>query len=313
MNPAKNALPIATARVTQQDVESKCDYFIDVQLWPLRTVISPRQWLENFQTSEIDHAIHLLNAFLYFSESTMDAMFKAAFQDLSRSVARPADSFLMLQASWRSFWDTLLVTYVTGETPNPTDSGFVFARKARQLLGIPEERIMRPDDAVRTLIQRPGPLVFVDDFVGSGNQFWETWRRPVLLPNSVMVSFEKLATVRGNSFFYCPLISTEAGYNRLRTQCPGVLVSPVHILSNRYSALADDSLVWPPDLRASALGFLKSASERAGIPDNDGNVNDWRGFHKLGLAITFAHSVPDATLPIFYWEENGWKPLMRRK
>jgi hypothetical protein len=49
------------------------------------------------------------------------------------------------------------------------------------------------------------------------------------------------------------------------------------------------------------------------MPDTDGAVvNDWQGFHKLGLALAFQHCVPDATLPLFYWEHNEWHPLIRR-
>src|SRR5947208_14205280 len=45
-----------------------------------------------------------------------------------------------LPISWRAFVDSVIVTRVTGEIPSDTDSGYTFARKARQLLGIPEER-----------------------------------------------------------------------------------------------------------------------------------------------------------------------------
>ncbi|MGI4789714.1 MAG: phosphoribosyltransferase-like protein [Janthinobacterium lividum] len=70
--------------------------------------------------------------------------------------------------------------------------------------------------------------------------------------------------------------------------------------------------MWPDHLRTSALDFLEKVSHRVGIYDTHGGVNDWQGFNKLGLSLGFEHSVPDATLPIFYWEQNGWKPLLRR-
>jgi hypothetical protein len=58
---------------------------------------------------------------------------------------------------------------------------------------------------------------------------------------------------------------------------------------------------------------VKAVSARIGIPDSGGAVvNDWQGFHCLGLSLAFYDSVPDATLPIFYWEENGWNPLIKK-
>jgi hypothetical protein len=304
--------PIYAPRVSGQDVLSKTDYFVDVQLWPLLKELDAHRWLSNFTDSELDHAVHLLNGFMYFSSRLLDQLFISAVQSLSASFYSFGDSFLAFQSTWRQFVDSVIVTYVTGEIPNPSDSGYAFARRARQLLGINEDRIMAPDEAVRHLVQQAGPIIFVDDFVGSGNQFVETWRRQVPLSGSTS-SFERITAVRGAEFYYCPLACTEYGFDRIRRDCPAVRLHPAHLLSARYSALDPNSIIWPNHLRGTATDFLQAASARAGIPDTNGNVDDWRGFHKLGLAIAMGDSVPDATLPIFYWERNGWIPLIRRK
>lgn len=303
--------PILPPRMGESDVFMKCDYFVDVQLWPLRRTLNAQGWLNNFTDSEKEHSIHLLNGFLYFCSTLIDQMFVAAIHGISSQFYSPGDPFLTFQSTWQQFVDTIVVTYVTGEIPNPSDSGLGFARKARQLLGVSENRITTPDDAVRRLMQQPGPILFVDDFVGSGNQFLETWRRAVSVAGST-TSFERISTVSGSTFYYCPLFCTQYGYERLQNQCPAVILRPAHVITDRYSALSPESFIWPAHLQTTAVDFLGVASSRAGIPDNDGNVDDWRGFHKLGLAIAIGDSVPDATLPIFYWEENGWTPLIRR-
>jgi hypothetical protein len=305
--------PILPPKISEQDVLAKADHFTDVALWPLRSELNPPLWLANFRDDEKEHAVHLLNAFVYFSSALIDQMFRSAFQALSSTLYSATDSFLSFQAKWRLFVESVIVTYVTGETPNPTDSGLTFARKARQVLGIQQGRIMDPSGTVRRLMTKPGPVLFVDDFVGSGSQFLSTWKRQIEVSPGTEVSFERLATLRNTEFYYCPLICTQYGHGNLERLCPEVHVNPAHLLSERYSALAPDSFIWPSHLRSTAVDFLGRASRRAGIPDSDGNVNDWRGFHKLGLALALGDSVPDATLPIFYWEENGWKPLIRRK
>jgi hypothetical protein len=53
-------------RVTSSEVIAKCDYFTRVHLWPLRSALDPEAWLRNFKQSELDHAVHLLNSFMYF-------------------------------------------------------------------------------------------------------------------------------------------------------------------------------------------------------------------------------------------------------
>jgi len=155
-------------------------------------------------------------------------------------------------------------------------------------------------------------VIFVDDFVGSGNQFVQTWRRPIRTPGGTDISFAKLSTVARHRFIYCPLLCTKLGLNLIQKECPMVIVVPAHLIPPRYSALARDSVIWPPHLLSQGADFIRRCSAAAGIPDSPGSVEDWRGFAGLGLTMAFAHSVPDATLPLFYWEKNGWAPLIRR-
>lgn len=306
---------LSAAEVNPEFVLAKCDYFVDVQLWPLLDTLHPRRWLENFPQEEIPHAIHLLNAFLYFSNPLIDEMLRAAFLGLCQHVLPRGAPLLSIQTAWATFVDSTLVTFPTGEIPSSADSGFNFARKARQVLGIPEPGILAPEDALATLLHRgPRPVVFFDDFVGSGRQFIRTWERIYNLSATMSISFARLSsTQRGGRFFYCPLLCTEYGYKAIRSRCPQVVISPAHIVPSRYSAIVPDSIIWPPDLQPTAPDFLRRASTRAGIADTNGGAGDWRGFDKLALAIAIGDSVPDATLPIFYCEKNGWKPLIRRR
>lgn len=306
-----NVPRISTAEVTEQFVLSKCDYLVEVQMWALRQKLDPRRWLSNFNVSEKEHAVHLLNAFLYFGEVVIDELFIAAFHGLSRVVIKPeSSSYLKIQADWREFFDKAIITHVTGETPSITDSGIAFSRKAKKLLNINEDRILPNEEALLEVIKSPRPVVFVDDFVGSGNQFIETWTRLVELPNSISTSFEQIANLNTNSFFYTPLICTEYGLNNIKAENIDAFVLPAHIISNRYNVFAPDSLIWTPALQPTASEFIKNASSRAGINVND-DPNDWMGFHQLGLTIAFADSAPDATLPLFTWDKNGWHPLIK--
>jgi hypothetical protein len=257
----------------------------------------------------MEQAIHLLNAFMLFRDPLVTELFCGAFHGLSRSIRRQGEPFLSTRAAWNSFLEDVLITYVTGETPSPTDSGYMFARKARQALAIPEERILPPEKVLEELVDNgPRPVVFVDDFVGSGQQFRTTWAREYLIKGSLRMSFKRISMLlRGSRFFYCPVLCTQHGAARIVGECPNVHLQAAHILPTKYSALASDSIIWPERLLPAANSFVQEASRRAGIPEND-----WRGFHNLGLCLAFEHCIPDATLPLFYWDRNGWKPLMRR-
>lgn len=291
----------------------KCDYLVDVQLWPRRDTLDPVRWLKNFKPDEIDHATHLLDVFLYFSEPMVNALMVGAFQNLSRLVKGAQPSLITTQMRWLTFFDTLLITYVTGEKPNVTDSGFTFARKARQVLGIPEDRIVDPGTALQAALNAARPIVFVDDFVGSGSQMISTWQRQYPAYAGVSRSFSDAAQLGRSTFYYCPLVCTSLGMRNIKMHCRELQIEPAHLIASAYSLTSARSSQWPAHLRPTATDFIRRASLRAGIPDTKGRaVNDWQGFRKLGLALAFYHSVPDATIPLFYWQENGWQPLVRR-
>lgn len=303
---------LSPSEVPPKFVTAKCDYFVDVQLWPPHK-LRPEAWLTNFKSDEMPFAVHLLNAFLYYSDHLIDHLFGGAFQSLSEILhpAQPA-GFLEIQSGWRNFVDSLLIIPVEGALPNITDSGMSYAARARHVLGINESRILPAQQAVRQMLGGGKTVVFVDDFVGTGEQFLRTWNRRIAISESFAVTFERLSELPGMRFYYCPLICTEVGYGAIVSQCPKVVLRPAHVLSTRYNALASDSIIWPDSLRSAAYGFLRTVSERAGIPDSNGAEDDWRGYRQMGLSLAFANSVPDATMPLFYWEKNGWKPLIRR-
>jgi len=304
-----------TPVLTREFVLAKCSYFTDVHLWPLQQKLNPQRWLENFSDIELPFALRLLESFYYFSEPLTNALMYGAFQGLSRRITAGSHTQYQAKAAWRSFVDRAVFTFPTGETPNVTDSGHLFARKARQVLGIEQERIVDPHTALRKIVADPTvPIVFVDDFVGTGWQFQKTWMRRYEIGDSAStMTFQKYTATRSSTIFYVPLVCTEAGLASIKHACSGVELSPAHILSARYSAVAPDSLIWPPGDINDGISFLREVGKRTGMPDTNGDAeDDWQGLTKLGLTLAFSHSVPDATLPIFYWEQSGWKPLIRR-
>ena len=84
------------------------------------------------------------------------------------------------------------------------------------------------------------------------------------------------------------------------------------MIPERYSLASAESLLWPEPIRADGIAFVESIGRRLGYNKSDGGEEDWRGFHRLGLALAFQHSVPDANLPLFFTDNNGWTPLVHR-
>lgn len=292
-------------------VLEKLSGFSDINVWPQTEKLDPYAWLENFTEKERPHALALLNAFLYFNEPMVDAMFRACVSSLGARITAGEEKFPAAKRTWDEFLDDLYITHVEGESPNPADSGYIFARKARQVLGLREENIIHPREAIQRITENPRKsLLFVDDFVGSGNQIRDTWYRNYAPQSAPLACFAALAQEGKGRFFYTPLVCTEKGLQNAARQCLGLNIHPAHLIDDRYNLLNPRCIFWPQALRPTAVAVLLEASKRAGI------VRDykygWQGFHGLGLGLAFWHSVPDATLPIFFWETPNWKPLVRR-
>lgn len=291
--------------VTEQFVLEKIEYFTDINLWP-RTV-QPKRWLENFTEEERPFAIHLLNSFTHFNQDIIDQLFASSFQLLSCEVVPEAVPFDEVARAWADFRSRVLITPVSGETPSPADSGYLYASKARDILRVDETQLVSHADALKEVVaDATRPVVFVDDFVGSGQQILHHWERPLIV-NGTTLSFSVAAKAGMGPAYYCCALATDYGLARINTAGIPLTVRAGNTLPNNASAVATDSLVWPEVDRAKGVAFLGQANTRAGITSNA------MGFHRLGLTVGIEGRVPDATLPIFLWDQNDWIPLFRRR
>ena len=141
--------PGTAADLSDEFVLRKCDYFTTVHLWPLRKELT-RLWLENFE----DHGapvcplspqrLRVHRGSHRRTGSDLDL----SVADAPRGRSRLDDSASVV-TRWHQFVDSVIVVPVSGEHPGPTDSGYSFARLARDRLGISERRILDAPDAIK--------------------------------------------------------------------------------------------------------------------------------------------------------------------
>ena len=195
--------------VTEQFVLEKIDYFSDIQLWP-RTV-QPKRWLSNFLDCERPYAVHLLNSFVHFNQDIVDQLFVSAFQLLSCEVLPEGAPLDDASRAWSDFRNRVLITPVSGESPSPADSGYHYASKARYLLDIPLPQLATHEDALKAVVlDATRPIIFVDDFVGSGQQILTHWNRQVTV-NGTELSFSLAAQSGMAPAYYCCALATAYG------------------------------------------------------------------------------------------------------
>lgn len=282
-------------------VSEKERFFRAFQVWPVTQKFEPSLWMQNFHPSEMLFAKRLIERFSYFSELMVDALLKASIQRFMNTS----------YATFKADHTNCVFVNVEGEKPNPTDSGYGFLRKVRDNLGVNQSRIMSPQAALE-LPATHNTFVFVDDFVGSGQQMKTTWERMRTLPDGSILSFKSLANAGTHNFAYCPCICTEHGLAQLVSHAPELKVFSSHVITRRHNASELDSFVWEGLNANEAVDFLKQAAAKAGFVAEDGGEGDWRGFHRQGLSVALHTTIPDACLPIYFSQKNSWKPLMKR-
>lgn len=280
----------------------------DLSVWSRK--ISPRDWLSNFDGQEYYLAQKLVETFLFFSNDITESLLFSAFMDICNIFECENRQIL-----WNNFLNTYNITCIEGENSNPSDSGYYCLRKMRQLFNIDEDRILYTETAKKYLRENPNnPLVFVDDFIGTGNQFIKTYSNQT--PETSFLSIVKKARIRSGinaNIYLCCALATTYAIEKITSLYPEVKIICGSVIPDSYNIVKSGNLFWEKELHLDLIDFIKRKSFELGYEDCDGDINDWRGFGKLGLGVAFEHSTPDATLPLFYHQKDGWLPLVEKK
>lgn len=285
---------------------AKCDTLQRTGIWAPSIRIRPAAWLENFDSHDKHIAAILLDNFIFYSDRLTDELFRSAFLSLCDGLpksGKPIESSRIREAL-----KTAVYTLVTGEEPNVTDSGYTFCRKARQRLGISQSRQVFPEKALE-YASRGQTVVFLDDFIGSGDQFVTMWHRPCPKTGE---SFASLFSKKPFLAIYVSLVTTDYGLQEIYRRVPNVIVSPAHIVGEKYTyrQISDN-----PETQLRVNRFLIHYAELLAPEELYMQDPEYKafGYKSRGLMFGFEHSIPDATLPIFWAPgKNTWEPLIER-
>lgn len=293
----------------KESILEKFNFLSTVGQVPIKNRFDPENWLNNFEPDEEQYALCLLDSFLYFSEDTCKELLKSNFQKLFRTISGFKEKSKEGRYKYEDFVDEINVIPVF--LKGPSDSGYVFARMARDFIKFPEERIpnfnknLPKDMFIRN--KKKQKIVFVDDFIGTGDQFINFMESEFTFKKKKRKLCEIL-TANDSETYFCPILSTSMGLDKIKQKYKFIKIICPYFLKNNYSVLDDSSLVWTENLRKDSIKFLREVNQRAGILQAQ---IDWRGYGGLGLTVSFFHSTPDSTLPIFTWDKNGWNPLIK--
>lgn len=282
--------------------------FSDWGIWPRqRADVDPRGWLGNFDPEDQDVAEALLDAFVFFNAELTEQLFVSACMSMSATLRTPPRDRV---AEWSAFRSTALVTFPGEEDQNPADSGHRFATIARNHVGFAEANLYWPADAVRQLagLTERRPLVIVDDFLGTGEQFLQSWTERIAISGDHTSSLADEVRRLGISECYLVVaVATWRGLDGLNEDAPEVNVCAAHTLPRLASLRHPESSLVPSDLVHRLGPLIEKYSRKAGISESP-----W-GYRDMATTIGFEHGIPDSTLPLYWHSSDTWTPLRRRR
>ncbi|MBR1621060.1 MAG: hypothetical protein IJ669_02960 [Prevotella sp.] len=293
------------------DITDKARFYQKVSLWPRTTKLNYKGWLSNFENGDdLELAKKILDFFVYYSDDLVDQLIIAA-------VGRCGYKLQELNGGWsyNDFKEKCWYGFVPGEHPHDSDSGHIFIRKVRDVLRVDERRELNFPEILQMLASESTPqnVILVDDFVGSGSQCCTAWNCLKLKTGSTLAD---LCMKIPHNIFYAPLVINHDGYRRIKANCHNLNLETVHILDDEYNLFNSKCLCWnnDPNLYKRGTEMILRKSRVVGIPEDDvRNPLYIRGLQEQGLAIAFEHGIPDACPPFFYWDQNGWTPLIKKQ
>lgn len=281
-------------------------YFSQIQVWPVPAKMDLDGWLRNFESTDRELASKLASEVIYFSERHCEALMLDALRRISSHLVAAGKSFLQTQDAWNTILDRAYLLPVA-DAQRGAESGFLYSYKARQL-GLPDKQVLHPETGLdRLRYMESAPLIIVDDLVLTGQKFLSFMTRPIAVPNGTVYTYGELIAARPGPTVLCCMVGSQYGLGRIATEYPRVVFSVANVLDETVCLGDPSCTLFPADVLAEMHALIARASDRAKIP-----VSNRYGFDGKGFLIGLHHNTPDATLPIIWWSQNGWRPLLAR-
>ena len=267
-------------------------------------------WISNFKDPLSKYfAACVLDSFIYRSSHQTTALMDDVFDRNVRQLC-VEDRFKPFDMNLRDYFskelqhddtlDLIIVPVINNSDP-PTKSGPLITRLLKRNLGLNEDLMTWPWNIERYMEDEGTKgVLFVDDMLGSGDQFEEFIECFDLAP-----IFDNIACV------YAPLLAHVKGIEKLSKKYNQLGLAPVEILKESSNIFDSKFSVFNDGINnvAKAKKYYAALLKKISFPYGKAR----RGYSDLGLTVSFQHAIPDNSLPILWWHSaDNWKPLLDR-
>jgi len=282
-------------------VKQSSRLLIEQNIWDSISYDNLDVWLSNFKTSEEQLLSALmLDNLIYRSAGQTKALLLYALDSALTNAVYPTpwdvlhgDNYLEI-LSRRGSGNPIRLIPVIRDLDPPSKSGPSVARLYKRELNISDDYMSWPwliGDMYRNGIRQ---FVFIDDVIASGEQFLEFLKKHI---DSTLVDAE---------FYYIPLLAHETGIANVKKEFPQVKIHPVETVNDSDSFFNSKKNLEIKDLKQLYLDVEKKFVNKR----LRGSVS--LGYKELSLCFSYYHSTPNATLPLYWYEDDVFQPLVRR-
>lgn len=238
------------------------------------------RWLENFEENEVDLAIDLLSVFEYIPFNEFMFRLNHLLFEILKEI--PSGEKIIIFPYGKVGKSGTLVTYPLKKTSS-------FKRRENNIL------LTHDLEKLETLHQYKN-IIFIDDFIGSGNTFIEEYKKIQRIKN--WIDNNKI-----EKFYLLATIIMEEGKLKIENSFSEIKVHAEvrnKIFENDKSPLKVFKNVLPLKTLAKKYGYSLSPASPFGYDDGQS-------------LISFFHGTPDNTLPIIWVEDKKWKSIFPRE
>jgi hypothetical protein len=277
-------------------------------LWKEINLRTLQDWIEYFETEQEKVLCGLILDSLIFrskpqTQSLLSNIIEKSIPQLIQKshpeLASNLHKNLTARYPGKETENIILVPVIRAIDP-PTKSGPLVARLYKKDIGI-NEKFMEWPWKLSAKTERAKAIIFIDDFVGTGDQFLEFYEFFL----SDHVPKEETA------YIYAPLGACEAGIKNITEKLPNIKICQAETILQenkffaglhlRYKGINEE---FSDTMKETYDAFLK----KVGL----GYLKEKYGYGDLELTYAYAHGTPNATLPILWAANEQYQPIFSR-
>jgi hypothetical protein len=196
--------------------------------------------------------------------------------------------------------EKIIIVPVIRDIDPPTKSGPLVARLYKKDMGI-NDKFMQWPWKVSAKAENAKVVIFIDDFVGTGDQFLEFYKS---------FHFDSSSNDAAE-YIYAPLGACEEGIEKINIELPKLKICKAETILEenkffaglhlRYKGV-DDILL--NDIKSTYDAFINKVGHT--------NLKNKYGYGDLELTYAYAHGTPNATLPILWAANEHYQPIFSR-